>query len=385
MPQRAPEFEMSKTSRDRKKSFDGKQRAKLQAIALEMLGCFLDGVLEDDDTYTHAFDDFGSTFFDRWRVRFTEQFVKAQSEFVALAASMLKARNAHEPTIRSLCLEAGRSTVIEISESDVDRNELLSQAATRLVGTVLAELERSFLHIEPNYLIAPNGFDGPIRIGRVTSMRTEEANTETPLAKNPKLKLVPGDYPNITMSKGHMSVGMPRMVWIVDVPATRENLAEEAKWLIDVAVSFIRLSSSGWSARFPATGQVEPHPTRPTLLRPPHVSLEGSAAHAGGFRASPVYDVDPAIYAELTDEQNLRRAEVLFDPPRNSLALRVSQGLGWMTRGRQVSDRAERLLAFFTALEALLSSDDKTAPITQTISRFVSVIYSQDIKNRLII
>lgn len=54
-----------------------------------------------------------------------------------------------------------------------------------------------------------------------------------------------------------------------------------------------------------------------------------------------------------------------------------------MTRGRQVSDRSERLLAFFTALEALLSSDDKSAPVTQTISRHVSVIYTQDIKTRL--
>jgi hypothetical protein len=54
-----------------------------------------------------------------------------------------------------------------------------------------------------------------------------------------------------------------------------------------------------------------------------------------------------------------------------------------MTRGRQVYDRAERLLSFFTALEALLSSDDKSTPVTQTISRHLSVIYTQDIKIRV--
>jgi hypothetical protein len=35
------------------------------------------------------------------------------------------------------------------------------------------------------------------------------------------------------------------------------------------------------------------------------------------------------------------------------LAERVGQGLGWLTRGRQAEDRAERLLYFFTAIEAL--------------------------------
>ncbi len=54
-----------------------------------------------------------------------------------------------------------------------------------------------------------------------------------------------------------------------------------------------------------------------------------------------------------------------------------------MTRGRQVSDRAERLLSFFTALEALLTSNDKNDPVTQTISRHVSVICNQDVKKRV--
>jgi hypothetical protein len=43
----------------------------------------------------------------------------------------------------------------------------------------------------------------------------------------------------------------------------------------------------------------------------------------------------------------------------------VGQGLGWLSRGRQAESRTERFLFFFTALEALLSSDDKGDPVTQ--------------------
>lgn len=48
-----------------------------------------------------------------------------------------------------------------------------------------------------------------------------------------------------------------------------------------------------------------------------------------------------------------------------------------------MSDRAERLLSFFTALEALLTSNDKSNPVTQTISRHVSVIYTQKLPDRM--
>ena len=54
-----------------------------------------------------------------------------------------------------------------------------------------------------------------------------------------------------------------------------------------------------------------------------------------------------------------------------------------MTRGRQARDRSERLLFFFTAIEALLSGDDKTAPVTQTIARRAATILVDDPTHRL--
>jgi hypothetical protein len=65
-----------------------------------------------------------------------------------------------------------------------------------------------------------------------------------------------------------------------------------------------------------------------------------------------------------------------------SLAERLGQGLGWMTRGRQTVDRAERFLFCFTAIEALLSGDDKAAPVVQTIARHAAVILQHDPQKR---
>lgn len=101
-------------------------------------------------------------------------------------------------------------------------------------------------------------------------------------------------------------------------------------------------------------------------------------AYTGGGKVPPVYDASKKVAAE-------QNAAILFDPPSKSLALRAAQGLGWLTRGRQMSDRAERLLSFFTALEALLTSNNKSDPVTQTISRHVSVIYTQKFADRMVV
>jgi hypothetical protein len=106
--------------------------------------------------------------------------------------------------------------------------------------------------------------------------------------------------------------------------------------------------------------------------------MQGSQILAGGSSVPAWYQIDSSVLTTATDKKFVANAELIFDPPKRSLAERVSQGLGWLTRGRQAEDRAERLLYFFTAIEALLSNDDKTAPIVQTIARHGSVLLTND-------
>ena len=366
------------------KTFDQEQKKQLLVHALDIIAAFEKGVIRNSDPDLRSLGEYGFVFFDGYFARFTEDFLIARRKFTNLAAKMLKARNAHEKTIRTLCQKAGQEYVKLIAASKEEIPDALENAAKGLVDTVLDEAGREYVHIEPNFLVR-HAVPDVIVIGRVRSMRTELAAAHTDLPKHKKVRLEVGDYPKQRMSGDCRTLCMPPSVWVVDVPATKENVAEEAKWLIDVAVSLMRLSAKKWQGHFPHIGELEAYPTFPTIHSQPHVTMEGDTVFTGGGELPGWYDTSAEVVTELSAPEIQSRSAVLFDPVDKSLAQRVAQGLGWMTRGRQASDRAEKLLYFFTALEALLSSDDNSAPVAQTISRHLSVIYTQDVKTRLLV
>lgn len=378
---------MSKT-KTTKSQIDPNQKKALLAQASITIRAFIEGLAEFEPAKLISDDDeYGFTFFDGYMVYFTRPYLEAKGEFTRLAARVLKARAAHEPTIGTLVQKAAQSYVVARAGNGGDDpdEKILMDTTQSLVNLVLEELSKVYMRLEANFLVSQNEFNGIIKLGRVRIMTTEDAATETPLSGITKIRLAPGKYPKQTVDLPTQtySVGMPRMVWVVDVPATKENVPEETKWLIDVAVSFMRLSSRHWSTRYPKSGQIEPHPTLPASHGAPHVTFINDTAYTGGKKLPGIYDIDKKVAKDLQSSECQQRAAILFDPPSKSLAMRVAQGLGWLTRGRQLSDRAERLLSFFTALEALLTSNDKNDPVTQTIARHVSVIHNQKIADRV--
>lgn len=68
--------------------------------------------------------------------------------------------------------------------------------------------------------------------------------------------------------------------------------------------------------------------------------------------------------------------------PVDSLAERAGRGLGWLSRGREASDRAERLLFFFTALETLLARKQAEGRVTEMLSRSAAVLWTDDSEKR---
>lgn len=364
------------------KTFDQAQKAQLLQHATKLLEAFQGGTVLEDDPKPHDWGEYGMTMFDGLAVRFTNDFLEERRKFTRLAAKMLKARSAHEKTIRTLCQKGGQEYVKLTLASEEDVPAALDQAAYDLVETVLAEAAKQYVHVEPNFLVR-HAVPDVISLGRVRSLRTELAAAHAGLPETAKIAFEVGDYPKQYFTDDVLTLCMPASVWVVDVPATRENVVEEGKWLIDVAVSLMRLSSTHWRVPTPVVGDLEAHPTRPTIHTQPNVTIEGDTYFFGGGTLPGWYEVNADILADLGAPEVQSRAALLFDPTDKSLAQRLAQGLGWMTRGRQVSDRAERLLAFFTAIEALLTPDDKSAPVTQTISRHLSVIYTQKPSARL--
>ncbi len=303
-------------------------------------------------------------------VEITEEIAEWQASFVHRAAKLLKSKAAHEKAIADISTNHAHEFVVG--------NKKIEDAVASMIKGVLEHANASFEYLAPNHLYKLAPAIKEIKIGRVRAMRTADFSTDwKALYPDHQVEILSGTGFSLRFTP-KIIIEMWSLCWIVNVDAVAENVEEEGKWLIDIAVSLLRLSHDKWPGHFPELGSVEPHPVRATLLHKEGVKIQGSQLLAGGSSAPPWYEIDAAVLSTSNSAKFISQAELIFDPPRRSLAERVSQGLGWLARGRQAEDRSERLLYFFTAIEALLSMDDKTAPVVQTIARHGAVLLTND-------
>ncbi|NTC82134.1 HEPN domain-containing protein [Agrobacterium tumefaciens] len=255
-----------------------------------------------------------------------------------------------------------------------------SKAASAIIDAVWEQALTTFEWIAPNRVFRFLHDVDQIKIGRVRAMLTtviiSERNAKHPLDK---LTIDPTGESGLEFHEdGRVIVQMPHTCWAVDVDAINQHVETEGKWLIDVAISYLRLCHDDWKSNFPNVGDKEPHPINRAQHLNEGVKFQDSKVLAGGGKLPHWYQIDAEVVRTASDPKFIKNADLIFSPPSKSLAERVAQGLGWLTRGRQAEDRAERLLYFFTAIEALLTNDDKTAPVTQTIARHAAVMLTDD-------
>jgi len=200
----------------------------------------------------------------------------------------------------------------------------------------------------------------------------------------PMLKFTVGNVNTITSSG--LNVTLPPTIWGVEVVAAEQNREQEVGWLVDVALSVLRLvaNATDLGPLAPHIGQAEAHPFEPYVLEHSRITVGPETKYSfGGASAPRVYEVGRKAQRALSSERVKRHVSAVFSPPKNSLAERFAQGLGWMSRARQSTDRSTRLLYFFTAIEALLSASDE--PIVQTVSRHAAAVLSDDNLKRSLI
>lgn len=172
-------------------------------------------------------------------------------------------------------------------------------------------------------------------------------------------------------------------VWSISAVAAKANLAEEAAWLAGVTVSLLRVTiSAALGMMIGRRGEIEPHPFRRRPLEAIGISLDRNGISQGGMSRAPRYCIDQEAFEYISTKEFQAIVGKLFGCNKKSIGARVRQSLGWLAKGRQCEDRAERFLYFFTALEALLSSDDKTAPVVQTIARNAASILTNNVQGR---
>lgn len=283
------------------------------------------------------------------------------------------------------------------SEKDVERllwdtlaNELASgsfsdagfASAFRQGLTTSAQIVRRV--VAPNYAfrLSP-GLDivtvGPVAIRRGSSIVDEVMSWDS-LGKW-KIKTTEGE-PGLAVVDGTPEIAVANCCFDVSVLAAQQNADEEAFWVVDVATSLLRLMVPDWESYAPSIGQVE----ATAVVRPKGstgtAKLVEKTIQAGGWSLPGFYVLGANQAAQIADASFQARAKSILSPAPNSVGERAAQALGWLTRGRQSFERAQRLLFFFTALEAILSSDDKSAPVIQTIARHAGVVWTNDVAGR---
>ena len=240
---------------------------------------------------------------------------------------------------------------------------------------------RSFEFVAPNHIIEFAGDIRALTIGPVKAMYSEDFLKE--FIEKVKYKYVDfeiGPGFDFSISGQNVVIQMPLICWSVNVTAAKANVEEEAAWQINIALTLLRLSYPEDRYHLsPYWNDVEDMPLVKSKHSTGGIIANSDGMSGGGITAPRIYVVDEKIKAMSEACRFKSQANaIFFSNQAKSLAKRFGQGLGWLTRGRQTEDRPERFLFFFTAIEALLSSDDKSAPVVQTIARYVSVVLSND-------
>ena len=173
------------------------------------------------------------------------------------------------------------------------------------------------------------------------------------------------------------------LCWSIKTKSPKDLGREDARWAAGIFTSLFRLAlrPANYCTRA-KLGEIEPDIFQDPTYENCGMVYNSRELNFGGRKRHPVYKVDERIALDFHSPNFQERISGIFDAKNDSLGKRVGDGLGWLSRGRQCRDNSERLLYFFTALEALLSEQDQFTPVADSISRYASVILAKDISNR---
>jgi Apea-like HEPN len=331
--------------------------------------------------------DFGELKFERLRVHSGRAFdisntaADAQNSFVRQAIKKLGPVKGHAKVLDSALWDF----VVSIDDdTQLNDNVVLNQALEQIEAKSGSVAE----FFRPCPLIRlPDNLDR-IEIGRVAIERTD-ARIQEFQNLNPHFRFEIRDEWSLSVDMHNQDVTvvakLPPTMWAINLAAADPVRDEEALWLTDVALTILRMTvkRDDLGVMAPTVGKVEPHPFFSHDHQDHSFTLkEGGGAQLGGMAAPNNYWLSNNATDVLQEPFNKAKIDNVFDARPKSVASRFYQGCGWLTRGRRSKDRSDRLLYFFTAIEALLSDSDKYAPVIQTISRHAAVLLTDDNERR---
>ena len=298
---------------------------------------------------------------------------QAEVDLVTRCTKLLGSKFGHEKEIRD--------TAWNVAKAAIDSHASPDKFVSEFLQALGSGAEEPFWHIRPNYLIRFETSSTRLSIGPVEALLGSDAISQIPTHK--LLELRSGDDFTDSIANGKIIVELSPVIWKVEITCAHGHVIEEAAWKIDMAISLLRLHYQHPSGFFPQIGDIEGNPFAAFDGATPHLTGKHTLGlSTGGLSIHGMYTINDDIRNITLSPSFIERAKAVFSPNAKHLSARLGEGLGWLTRGRRSEDRAQRFLFFFTAIEALLSSDDKAAPISQTIARQASAILIDDPQER---
>ena len=298
---------------------------------------------------------------------------QAEWNVIARCIKLLGSKFGHEKEISEIAWKAAQATIVAQASSD--------DFVRDFINALKSHTEKCLWHISPNYLVRFDSATKRLGIGPVEAMLSTDVLSHIPSHK--QFEVTSGSQFRQSIINGKFQLELSPTVWRVKVNCAAGNVAEEAAWNVDIAISLLRLHyRTNPGGLFPSIGDIEAHPFLVSDVRKTYLTTTETALSAGGGSIRGWYTIDDDILNTTLSQTFIDRAKAIFGGQPKLLAARFGQGLGWLTRGRRSEERAQRFLFFFTAIEALLSSNDKTAPVIQTIARQAAVILIDDPKER---
>jgi hypothetical protein len=171
---------------------------------------------------------------------------------------------------------------------------------------------------------------GPVRV-RSTPVVAAEIES-----RGGSLLLAVGDGSR-TIKDEKLTVYFGQVLWEADVKASPGRVADEAKALINAAITLLRLQmiiGQQRGSRFPNFGEVEADPfVKPTESR--YLTTNAVGFTTGGLELPRLYVVNDEIAAQLSQKKFLKLAKGIFEAAGKSVGERIMRGLNWMSRARQ--------------------------------------------------
>ena len=232
--------------------------------------------------------DTGYHHFEGGLVELTDQVETTTDDLIEKAIKLIGPKGESERALTAFAEETGK----ELIRGELD----LDGAIAKMIERFAEEANSSYEIILPNYLVDLTEGIRSLDMGCVRAALTEDVAAEM-TQRGLCILITEGPQLSQSIRADKLHLTFPKSCWVVKVTAAKDNAHEEAKWLIDVAVSLLRLSYRIIGPMFPMYGDIEPHPTVPWHLKSVSVTIGTKFMTAGRNVAPRSYEIDRQLDA----------------------------------------------------------------------------------------